>query len=66
VRDGAQDTEPAGVGDRGYDIAAMAESTDRKFHTEQLGDLGSHLTDARSLLIDVSIDFDRVPAWLGR
>jgi hypothetical protein len=44
MRDGTQDSESARVGDRGDDIAAVAEGAYRELHTEHLGDSGPHFT----------------------
>ena len=48
VRDGAEDAEPARVGHRGHDVAAVAESADGEFNAEHFGDSGSHWHDAKS------------------
>ncbi|GKU48007.1 hypothetical protein NJB14194_46230, partial [Mycobacterium montefiorense] len=44
VRDRPEDAESARVGDRGDDIATVAEGAYRELHTEQLGDSGPHVT----------------------
>jgi hypothetical protein len=48
VRDGAKGPESTRVGHRGDNIAAVAESAYREFNTQQFGDSGSHLHDAKS------------------
>ena len=41
-RDGAEDAEPAGLGDRGDDVAAVAEGEDRELDAEPVADGCAH------------------------